>query len=291
MPRPISPAMRAHLDGEVLTLTRLVEITRRHDGLRIGWTTSDQPVIYDGLEFRPIDHVSASSTSQSEGSGVDNLEFRGAFTDDRVTEVDIRAGLWRGASVIDRVVNRLDLAAGELFADWYTVADIEVGDHEFRFELESLEALLKQEVGDRTTPGCTCQKLGDARCKFAFGTVGGVASRVTRTVSAVVSRLEFRVSGDSAPVGFYSLGLVRCLAGANAGLERQCKVHRVISGVCEIELRIPFPFVVGVGDSMRLEVGCDRTHSRCIELGNANNFHGQPYLPGNDLLVKVVRVE
>ncbi|MBL8048147.1 MAG: DUF2163 domain-containing protein [Chthonomonas sp.] len=287
MPRSLSPAMLTHIQGDTLTLVRLIEIVRPHDGARFGWVLSDQPVTFDSLVFKPLDGVASSVTQQSAGTGIDNLEFSGVLRDDRISTEHLEAGLYRGATVIDRVVNRLDLAAGVLFRDDYVVGAIQIEDGVFRLELESNEQLLKVMVGDRTQPGCRCSRLGNAQCKFAFGNIGGVPSRPTRTVSLVSSDVVFRVSGDSAPAGFYSRGYVKGVGGANDLIEVQIKEHRVVSGVCEIELRSPMPFAVTVGETVRLEVGCDGAFSTCgTKFGNANNFRGEPYLPGNSLYVR-----
>lgn len=60
----------------------------------------------------------------------------------------------------------------------------------------------------------------------------------------------------------------------------------------------PFPFTVGVGDTATVEAGCNKLIATCNSrfkdpdhplLGNVANFRGEPYIPGNDQLIRVGR--
>jgi len=41
------------------------------------------------------------------------------------------------------------------------------------------------------------------------------------------------------------------------------------------------------GDRIALRHGCDKSFATCVSrFGNAENFRGEPHLPGNDLLTR-----
>lgn len=51
-----------------------------------------------------------------------------------------------------------------------------------------------------------------------------------------------------------------------------------------------FPFMIGIGDLVLLEEGCDRTPQRCRGgFNNLINIHCEPYLPGNDAYMQTGR--
>nr|WP_070158321.1 phage BR0599 family protein [Sphingobium phenoxybenzoativorans] len=54
-----------------------------------------------------------------------------------------------------------------------------------------------------------------------------------------------------------------------------------------VTLADPPAFVVAAGTLALLTEGCDKRMATCsARFGNAANFRGEPYLPGNDLLTR-----
>lgn len=79
---------------------------------------------------------------------------------------------------------------------------------------------------------------------------------------------------------------------ARLGVEAYIGTQMAGSGVSEavVTLQEPFPFAVEAGDTAILEVGCDRTFSRCQTVfSNHLNFQGEPLLPGNTSLLQIGR--
>lgn len=290
MPRDLSVDLLAHFQGEVLTLAMLVRVTRR-DGLVVGMTSAQSAITYDSTTFEPQVGLASSAIEQSAGTGIDSIDVDGFLTSDVITEIDLEAGLWDGAAVELLLVNRSNLAQGHVMLMKGSLGQVTIDDHGFRSEVLGLSNLLKQNIAQRTSPTCRCRRLGDSQCKISMvgNAVNGHAIRQTVTVSSVASDLQF-VANSSAPTGHFASGIVRCEDGANAGLEREVKSHTKVGSTAEIELHIPFPFVIEVGDEVRLEAGCDRSLARCRDyFDNANNFHGEPFLPGNDKITQAGR--
>ena len=49
-------------------------------------------------------------------------------------------------------------------------------------------------------------------------------------------------------------------------------------------LHLPMNFVINVGDIFKIVEGCNKSKSRCKELGNVKRYQGEPDMPGVDFL-------
>ena len=283
MSRTISAGLQSHIEGEVTTLSSLVKITRK-DGVVLAFTNCDRSISYDGTTYLASDGIGATEIQITAGTGIDNLDIEGALTDGRITETDIEAGLYDNAAVSILTVNRHDLADGHITELTGFMGKITAGDGRFTAEFRGLSSVLRQKRGQRTSATCNCVRLGDARCKKDL-----TSFTFNRTITAVTDdeNIEFT---DAAASQYYRHGIIKSTSGANDGIERVVKAHINASGTAEIELRAPFPFALEVGDTVEIIAGCDRTIATCrSKFANANNFKGQPHLPGNDKLVRIGR--
>lgn len=97
------------------------------------------------------------------------------------------------------------------------------------------------------------------------------------------------ISGGTAlpygSIGFYDFGLITFTSGANAGLSMEVKKYTV--GV--IELQLPMPYPVAVGDNYTIVTGCGKRFVEdCVtKFNNGVNFQGEPDLPGIDKVMRV----
>jgi uncharacterized phage protein (TIGR02218 family) len=165
------------------------------------------------------------------------------------------------------------------------IGEITLRDGRFHAELRSLTHLLKQNIGELTSPTCRVRRLGDAQCKLP---VDGF--RVARIVADIASATRIVFAGETHASGYFEYGLITFTTGANAGVTREIKSHAFVSGSAQIDLRLAFALPVSVGDEAVLEAGCDRRFSTCRDkFANGVNFRGEPLLPGNDQVLRVAR--
>ena len=281
MSRVLPAGFTSSLATGVLEFSTLVKLTRT-DGVVFGFTNADTPITYGGVTYDPSDGMAATAVSTAIGSGVDNMESAGFLSSSRITETDIIAGLYDLAKVEVRLYDRTSATATAPIVSGF-LGEITVSDGTFKTEFRSLSARLNMIVGDVTSQNCRVRNLGDCQCKFDLsGSVGGRAARSSRTVSSA-SGLTITFASESAPTDFYKYGLVKFTTGANAGITREVKTHTLSGGSAVIEVRTAFPFPINGGDVATLTVGCDRTIATCrSKFANAVNFHGEPFLPGND---------
>lgn len=283
MPRTISVALKAHLQGEQQTLAFCVKVTRR-DGSVQGFTSGDTTLEVDGVFYEACDTVAASGIRSSEGTGVDNLDLIGLIDTESITDVNLRAGIYDGADVELFVVNYEDLSQGALILTVGTFGELLFRDGEWIAEVRSLMQRLAQQFGELTSPVCRVKALGDERCKFVL--VPGTHIN-PRTVFSVTSTIVVTFDADSAATNFYRYGLVEMTSGDNDGLTRTIKSHTLTGGRAVLTLAEPFPFAIAVGNTGILTKGCDRRIETCIaDFDNALNYRGEPHIPGTDQIMK-----
>lgn len=76
--------------------------------------------------------------------------------------------------------------------------------------------------------------------------------------------------------GFFDLGSVKMLTGANAGVSRTIRSF----STTQVTVLQPWPHPVAVGDIFAIYRGCDLTMSTCASrFSNLQGFRGFPYIP------------
>jgi uncharacterized phage protein (TIGR02218 family) len=248
----------------------------RRDGVAVGFTTHDRDLEIGGLAYRAAPGMLPSAIALSDRFDPDSLDVAGALTSNAISERDLMAGRWDGASVSIFMVDwtspegeREPLARGVL-------GDVSVTGNGFSAELRGPTALLDRPVVEQTSPECRAQ-LGDKRCRV------DMAPRVRTTrIAALVDETVFDVA-DAAAGNAYAYGRLRWIGGVNSGLESAM----LSSAGARLILREPPPFEPSVGDLVEISEGCDKSLATCIaRFGNAANFRGEPHLPGMDLLTR-----
>jgi uncharacterized phage protein (TIGR02218 family) len=268
--------MPTFLERELTTLAFCWRVERR-DGVCLGFTSHDRDLAIGGLVYRAAPGMLPSAISVSDDFDASTLDVSGALTSDSISEPDLAAGRWDRAAISLFLVDwedpegeRLALARGEL-------GDVTVKANGFEAELRGPAALLERAVAEQTSPGCRAE-LGDRRCRVDMA--GRV--RVTR-VAAAPKETVVIVAEAGGPSGAHALGRLRWIGGANSGLESLIAA----SDGAELILQEPPPFPIAAGDLVEIREGCDKSFATCAgRFANAENFRGEPHLPGMDLLTR-----
>jgi len=261
-----------------------------------------------GIFYDPDHGLRLALIKSGLGSGVDNTEVVGHLDNSQFIETDIDSGALIGVPFEISLISLSNLNAGQKVLMSGDLGDFSITDGVFQVSMRSISARLKIATGRLTSKKCTCFRLGDPECgvNIGSGTVpgrGGRAVSSIRSVSSIItSRRVFRCSPESAPGGFYSLGHVQFLTGANAGRTIGITTHTLISGnFAEVTLEEPAVFDIQVGDSVRLIAGCNkklkyldvsepRVGNTCAEFGNQANYRGQFLLPGEERIKQVLEL-
>lgn len=264
------------IDADLTTIAFCWRLQRR-DGVAIGFTTHDRDLVVKGFTYRAAPGMLPSAITLTDSFDASTLDVSGALTSDSIGEGDLKCGRWDGAAVTifmadweNPSAEPVPIARGEL-------GDVAVKGNGFEAELRGPTALLDRAVVEQTSPECRAS-LGDRRCRV------DMAARVRVTpITAVPEEDVVEVAEASLTPNAHGYGRLRWISGANSGLESA--IARSI-GV-RLTLREPPSFGASPGDLVEISEGCDRSLGTCIaRFGNAENFRGEPHLPGMDLLTR-----
>ncbi|MEA3036027.1 MAG: hypothetical protein QOH04_1792 [Sphingomonadales bacterium] len=268
--------MTAMLERPLTTLAFCWRVTRR-DGLCLGFTTHDRGLSIDGLAYRAAPGMLPSAVTRSDGFDAAALDVSGALTSDAISAADLAAGRWDGAAACLFVVDwedtggeRLVLARGEL-------GEVALKGAAFEAELKGPAAVLERPAVEQTSPDCRAE-LGDRRCRVDLAPRTRV-TRITSVAAEDIVEVEEAAGGANA----YAFGRLRWLSGPNCGLSAMI----LSSEGAWLMLRQP-PFQpAAAGDIVEIVEGCDKLFATCRDrFANAENFRGEPHLPGMDLLTR-----
>ncbi|HYI39282.1 MAG TPA: DUF2163 domain-containing protein [Allosphingosinicella sp.] len=268
--------MPSFLERELSTLAFCWRVERR-DGICLGFTSHDCDLVIGGLVYRSAPGMLPSAVSVSDDFDASTLDVSGALTSDSIGEADLAAGRWDRAAVSLFLVDwedpggeRLSLARGEL-------GDVTVKSNGFEAELRGAAALLERAVAEQTSPECRAE-LGDRRCRVDMAG----RARVTRVTGAPAEDVVIVAEAEGV-ASAYGFGRLRWIGGANSGLESLI----LASAGAELRLEEPPPFAIAAGDLVEIREGCDKSFATCAaRFANAENFRGEPHLPGMDLLTR-----
>jgi len=248
----------------------------RRDGVVLGFTSHDRDLVFDGLAYRAAPGVVPSAIERRESLDSGTMDLSGALTSSLITESDLLAGRWDGARLRVTAVNWADPDDSPLFLVRGELGSVESDGRSFSAELRGPSALLDAPVVEETSPECRAE-LGDRRCR--------VDMSGRRTLARIVAADSASVTVDTAP-GDCGFGTLRWLDGANAGLSSAI----MASSGPQLTLREPPAYLPEPGTMIELVEGCDKRLATCTaRFANAENFRGEPHLPGNDLLVRYAK--
>lgn len=288
--KPISALLQAHLDGDTTTLALCWVILMRN-GDYIRGTTHDRDIpvafgIYAGTY--KASSMTPSNIKSNSDLAVDNLDIAGAWADNTlrvdVTRADIEARNMDFASVRTFAVNWASPDDGQIpMRSGYLGPITYDSNGGYTTQVRGLAQLLQLNIVQTYSDQCTVKRLGDARCQVDVNALSIIA-----TVTAVISRREFTVDGIGAqPAGYFSLGNMFSLTGANSGFLRQTRIDDVASEIGHVSLFSAFPQDIGVGDTFIMSPGCDRLPATCRDKFDnwRNNRAYGVLIPGIDLLL------
>lgn len=256
----------------VATFWRLL----RRDGVTLGFTTHDADLWLDGVLHRASPGMVPSSIRKSAGFEADSAEVQGAITHDALSAADLASGRFDGAAVR---IGLVDWETGEsqlLYAG--TLGAVSMQDDGFSAELLSRKAELQRDPIPRTSPAC--------RAGFCAPGCNLNPQAFTRDMRVTgIDADANTVSFDGiASAALHTGGRLRWIDGPLAGTEAGISAVDA-EGIALVDS--PIEGDIPIGARARLREGCDHTLDTCAaRFGNAVNFRGEPFLPGNDLLTR-----
>ena len=265
--------MRVFFDRELDTVATFWRIYRR-DGVALGFTSHDRDLAFGGMLHRAAPGMLPSAIRLTSDLSDDSAEVEGALSHDSIRTADLAAGLFDEADIAIGAVSWETLEHHVLYSG--RIGRIDDDGTGFTAELRSAKRALEMDLVPRTSPTCRAQFCGPG-C--------GLAARnfTTEHTLAALDLDRNAVQLDGASGSDFADGLLRFLDGP------QCGVIFQIVSADGAWLALDRALVEGtaIGTRVELREGCDHTFATCsARFGNAINFRGEPFLPGNDSLAR-----
>jgi len=246
----------------------------RRDGVTIGLTSHDRALAVGGLDYVPAPGITPSAILRGGDPRAELTEVAGALSSAALSEADLDAGRWDGATAVLHLtewtapgVLWLELARG-------TLGSVAKSGASYSVALRGPGELLGQAAAPATSPTCRA-RLGDADCT--------VDLRGRQLVAPLADVAGERVRFEGLGAWLYGFGSVRWLTGPCAGIGQMI----VDQDGDDLFLAEPPPLALTPGMRALLTQGCDKRLASCAgRFSNAVNFRGEPFLPGIDLLTR-----
>ncbi len=247
----------------------------RRDGVALGFTTHDRDLWFDGMRHRATPGMIPAAIRRSADFEPDSAEVEGALSHDSLSAEDLAAGRFDGARVTIGVVDWVTSERHVLYRGAIGAVAEEAGG--FTAELQSAKAELQRDPVPRTSPGCRAVFCGPG-CTLSAVRFSHMGTVTAADPDAGAVTLVTAV----APADLIG-GTLRWFDGPHAG---QSMAIVAVAGA-SVVLDAVLDAGVASGQRVTLREGCDRTLATCApRFANAVNFQGEPFLPGNDLVVR-----
>lgn len=246
----------------------------RRDGVALGFTSHNRDLWFDGILHRAAPGMVPSAIRRTAELSSDNADVNGALGHDSINANDLAAGRFDNAQVRIGAVDWETLEFTTLYHG--SIGSVSLQSGSFNAELRSAKAELEADFIPRTSPTCRAQFCGK----------GCTLSAPKFTHEAVLTGLDL----DANQAHFSAIdpllfgdGEIRWVDGPQAGV-RMLVIDANPGG---LTLDVPLEAHLLAGTRASLIEGCDHTLATCADrFGNAVNFQGEPFLPGNDLLAR-----
>ena len=248
----------------------------RRDGVTFGFTTHDRNLWVDGVQHRASPGMVPSSIRKRADLDPDSVEVQGILSDDSISATDLAAGRFDGSRVYIGLIDWEPLERVVLYSG--TLGEVSQEGEDFSASLASRKAELQRDPIPRTSPTCRAAFCGPG-CNLNPQRF----SREVRLVAvdAQANAATFEADFDAA---LHVGGALRWVDGPQAGIAMSVMSADPAGGLV---LDTPLDETIPPGSAAVLREGCDRTLDTCaVRFGNAVNFRGEPFLPGNDMLTR-----
>jgi uncharacterized phage protein (TIGR02218 family) len=265
---------RTWFASELETVATFWRIERR-DGVTLGFTSHDRDLWFGGVLHLAAPGMVPSAVRRSTAIEPDSAEMEGALDHAAIRAADLAIGRFDGARVSVGVVDWDSLQSHVLFSG--SIGNVGEDGTGFSAELVSRKAELTSELVPRTAPTCRAEFCGPG-CTLSIARFTHEAT--VREVD--IARAAVRLSAPTPAESLVS-GCLRWVDGPEAAV-----MLRVLANVGDwlVLDRTPPPELAAGARAIAIE-GCDYTLETCAaRFGNAINFQGEPFLPGNDLLTR-----
>lgn len=276
----IPSSLQSKLDRGVTNICQCWRVQRK-DGVVLGFTDHDEDIIFNGIRFFAKAGLTPSQVEKTAGLSAETTEVIGAFSHESILAVDLRNGLYDGASVEIWLVDWGDVN-DRLLLDISIIGEVRYTDSIFNAELRSRACLFDQQRGNAYQRSCTAD-LGDARCGVDLS---AGAYRRTGVIESAVGGVLVILPDSLTNGDIFTGGGLWFDDGANRGGRFSIKSYLDFGGRAHVVLRTTPAGAISPGEVVTLIAGCDKRAATCHNnFANIANFRGFPLMPGNDRML------
>lgn len=273
MSQKVSPALLAHYQSPLQTITRCIRIERQ-DGQVLGFTEHDRDLVFENILYRSAAGMTSTAVQCSDQLSVNTVEIEGLLVAAGVERAAIRAGLFDQARIELFEVNYADLIQGKLSLLSGSWGETHDQGRRYVTEFRSLAQALQQPLGELYSATCRAQ-LGDHRCQ-----VNLEAFTHPSQVMEVISSTQFLAVSCAQPAHYFEHGLLTWQTGHNKSSTVEIKDFQE-GGFFEL-VESPTD-AIEIGDTFLAIAGCDKRRVTCQAIfNNVVNFRGEPFVPSQD---------
>lgn len=265
---------RVWFSQELETVASFWRVFRR-DGVVFGFTSHDRDLKFNDIRHRAAPGMVPSAIRMTADLTDDSAEVLSALDHGSIREEDLDAGRFDGARIELGLVDWVTLEARLLYCG--SIGRVGRDAANFSAELKSLKSRLAFDPVPRTSPSC--------RADFCGRGCGLSSARFTHDVIIrTVHVQDNAIEVEGGPTVDRLLdGRIGWIDGDGVGLPFAVAAidgNRLI-------LDYVLPSDASAGQSLTIREGCDLRLETCSSrFGNAVNFRGEPFLPGNDMLAR-----
>lgn len=281
MPRDIG-TLAAHVQQTTTTLAVCWRLVTQA-GAEYGFTSCSRDLVVDGLTYQANSGMEPTAVECVAGLQIDNSEVLGFIRPGIIEADQVRAGIFDGAVVYKFLVNYMDLSDDPVKLLWGVMGEVQIkGENQFTAEMRGGSQWLAATIIPLTQATCRAIFGDPVQCKATAGTNGG-------TVTTVTDQKTIRASGliGARADGFFDYGYLTWTGGNNAGLRHDIRHYNQATG--EFTLMADATLLIQNGDTFTAREGCAKTRAACKAKGNILNMDAEPDIPGNDVMLRIVR--
>lgn len=259
------------------------------DGSSRSFTDHDVPLEFAGVTYTPEGSLIPSARRFQDGLRPASFQVEGPVTSGGVDYLDLRAGLYRDAQVIEAVVDWRYPFAGTYATHYWWCDQTTYDEERFQIELSGPSRFLRRPAGGVISRNCE-RTLGDSFCgvNLASFTASGAVAAGTDDGDKRLVLVATTASLGAFTDEYFTGGTLTGVAGANAGFTREIRSYR--SSDRRVSLQVPMPYDIEAGDTFDLVAGCDKTYSTCVsKFSNGVNCAAFRLLPGSDRILQTPR--
>jgi uncharacterized phage protein (TIGR02218 family) len=258
---------------------RLLKITPTAGLPSIYLTTTPTIITFENDVYLPTNAVDLSAQSEKVGSKSYDTEIMGVIDSDLLTESDLNNGVYRGAEVVEYIVDPKFPLAGALRTYRYFINDISWNGENFSADVVGVQANTAEDQGASFSRNCTVQLFSEHcglnKADFQY------PSTQAATVSEVTGDRQFDAAGFVIGTGvdpdFFIFGVLDWVSGDNIGRSSTVFAYEGTTDSFALAEKPVFPLTVG--DQFYVTPGCQKTSEHCrFKFDNIINYQGNPFV-------------